>query len=162
MKPLGDALESSIRAKGAVAKLFGSPEMESRFCGRLDTNSPRKVLKSSPWGSQILLLLQLVTDVLRLLPFFIPSGVLIPVKSKRFSNGHRPGVRESRKLKLRIHFLSEFFVVHPRPPLLARLGHGSGVMRVERGVIRCTVGFSNRSEHGLDLRKRANDTVLFR
>ena len=35
MKPLGDALESSIRAKGAVAKLFGSPEMEFRFVADL-------------------------------------------------------------------------------------------------------------------------------
>src|SRR6516225_5695811 len=38
-------------------------------CGSLDTKVPRKVLKSSPWGSQILLLPQSFSDGLFFLPF---------------------------------------------------------------------------------------------
>src|SRR5215469_5559670 len=41
----------------------GSAYSGSR-CGMLDTKVPRKVLKSSPWGSQLLLLFQLFTKPL--------------------------------------------------------------------------------------------------
>src|SRR5256885_7388190 len=49
---------------------------------------------------------------------------------------HGPRVRETRKLKLRIHFLNELFVGHTLAPLLSRLEHDGGVIHIERGVIR--------------------------
>src|SRR5260370_34197928 len=74
---------------------------------------------------------------------------------------HGPGIRETRKLELRIHFLNELFVGHPWPPLLSRLEHNGCVVHVERGVVGGAVRSSNRSEYGLDFRKRADDAGLF-
>src|SRR6266850_903016 len=45
----GDALESSSRAREPWLS-SSAPRNGILFCGRLDTNSPRKVLKSSLWG----------------------------------------------------------------------------------------------------------------
>ncbi len=63
-------------------------------------------------------------------------------------------------MELRVHFLNELFVGHPRPPLSARLEHDRRVIHIEGSVVGRAVGSSDRTKDGLDFGERANDLVL--
>ncbi len=73
---------------------------------------------------------------------------------------HGPGVCETWELQLRVHLRNQLLVGHPDGPLPAGLEHDGGIEHVERGVIGRAIRAARGSEHGLDLRERANDAIL--